>query len=327
MAGQKTKKIEVARVSARPGESARGYVDLGEHKDHQPVRIPVCIVNGAEDGPVAYLQAASDGDELNGVAVIQRILESLRPDALRGAVIAVPIVNVHAFLAGQSFSPIDGKKMNRCFPGSRTGTSSERIAHFLFHEAVLQAGFCIDLHQNGVNPMVDECRVRVNRNDRAGAESFEMGRLFGTGFIFHKRGPDGQLARSAPARGIPTIDPELGGTRGWSEASIRKGVQGVRNILCHYRLIEGDPVVPAKQVVARELRDVLGNRGGFVAFAKPLGAQLERGETIAEIRDPFGATLERVAAPAAGVFWSRPPYPMVASGQRVAVLGTRISYT
>lgn len=316
--------IAVASLAAAPGRRTTGYVEVGERQDHQPWRIPVSIINGTRPGPVAYLQAASDGDELNGVAVMHRILHELDPATLAGAVIAVPLVNVPAFMAGRSFSPVDGKKMNRCFPGRRDGTLSERIAHFLFHEAVLQADFCIDLHQGGVNPMVDECRVRVNKSDRAGRESFEMGRLFGIGFIFHKRGPDGQLARAAPARGIPTIDPELGGTRGWCATSIDKGVRGVRNIFCHYGLLSGKPELPARQVVCREHRTLLSDRGGFLAMLRPLGALLERGEALAEIRDPFGRVVETVTAPAAGVLWSHPPYPMVASGQRVATLGTRL---
>ncbi len=325
MDSSKKSNLQVAHLSAAPGERSEGYVEVGERQDHQPFRIPISIINGVEEGPVAYLQAVSDGDELNGVAVMHRILRQLNPETLRGAVIAVPLVNLLAFHAGRSASPADGKKMNRCFPGKKNGTSSERIAHFLFHEAVLQASFCIDLHQGGVNPMIDECRVRVNKSDRAGRESFEMGRVFGIGYIFHKKGPDGQLARAAPARGIPTIDPELGGTRGWSSLSIRKGTQGVRNVLCHYGLIEGEARIPEQQIVSRKLQTVLSNRGGFMAFLQPLGALLEKGDLLAEIRDPFGHVVEHIAAPVKGVFWSHPPYPMVCSGQRVATIGTQIT--
>ena len=318
--------ISVAHISAAPGERDEGYVELGERQDHQAFSVPISVVNGERDGRVAYLQSISDGDELNGAAVLQRVLRALDPKTLRGAVIAAPMVNVHAFNAGRSASPVDGKKMNRCFPGNKNGTSSERIAHFLFHEAVLQCDFCIDLHQGGVSPMVDECRVRVNKSDRAGRESFEMGRVFGIGFIFHKKGPDGQLARAAPAEGIPTIDPELGGTRGWAESSIRKGVQGVWNVLRHYGLVEGKPDIPKNQVVSRKHQTVLCNRGGFLAFLKPLGAMMKKGEAFAEVRDPFGNVVEEVTAPADCVLWSHSPYPMVSTGQRVATIGTRISH-
>ncbi|MBN1670048.1 MAG: succinylglutamate desuccinylase/aspartoacylase family protein [Kiritimatiellae bacterium] len=320
------RKIAVAGIRAKPGERAQGYAQVGELQDHQPARIPIAIVNGARPGPTLYLQAASDGDELNGVAVIHRVLRMLRPETLRGAVIAVPLVNVHAFHAHRSHSPADGKKMNRCFPGNRHGSTSDRVAFFLFHNAVLQADLCIDLHQGGVNPMIDECRVRVNMKDRAGPASFELGRVFGIGYIFHQRGPDGQLARAAPAAGIPTIDPELGGTRGWDAVSIRKGVRGVMNVLQHYGFIAGKPKIPRRQVVVRRFKTVYATRGGFLALHARLYSVVRRGDLLAEIHDPFGAVVERVCAPADGVVWTYPPYPMLASGQTVATIGTPIRY-
>jgi len=326
MSRRKNETIAVARIKAAPGEIAQGYAEVGEMSDSQPLRIPIRIVNGTKPGPIVYIQAASDGDELNGVAVVHRVLRTVRPEKLRGALIVVPLVNVHAFHAHQTHSPIDGKKMNRCFPGKKKGTASERVAHFLFHNAVVQADYCIDLHQGGVNPMIDECRVRVNKSQRAGKESFELGRVFGIGYIFHQKGPQGQLARAAPDKGIPTIDPELGGTRGWDPRSINKGVRGVMNVLKHYGLLDGKPDIPKKQIVVRKLKTVYSGRGGFIGFRKPLYSLVKKGDIIAEIRDPFGDVLEEIAAPVNGVFWSHLPYPMVATGQRVGSIGTPIRY-
>ena len=151
---------------AEPGEANHGYLSVTEMPDGTPMRIPVALVNGANDGPTMYLQAISDGDELNGLSVIRRVLGRLDPKCLDGRVIAVPIVNIHALHAYQAFSPIDNKKMNRCFPGRQDGTSSERIAYRLFQNAVLQSDYVVDLHQGGIRPMIDEVRVRVDRRRR-----------------------------------------------------------------------------------------------------------------------------------------------------------------
>ena len=83
----------------------------------------LAIVNGRTRGKVLYLQAASDGDELNGIEVIRRILKQVKPAKLVGAVIAAPVVNLHGFHAHQGHSPADGLKMNRCFPGWLTRES------------------------------------------------------------------------------------------------------------------------------------------------------------------------------------------------------------
>lgn len=320
------KPIAVGPIEAPAGESAQGYVALGDLQDAQPLRLPVAIVNGCRPGPVLYLQAGSDGDELNGIEVVRRVLKAVSPRKLNGGIIAVPLVNVHAFHANRSHSPVDNMKMNRCFPGRRNGTSSERIAHFLFQRAVLQADYCIDLHQGGVGRMVNECRVRVARLERAGKESLELAKVFGMGYIFHKKGPRGQLARAAPARGIPTIDPELGGCHGWDEQSIQKGLRGVMNVLRHYGMLAGTPRLVQQQVVVTDLKPVLSNRGGFLTYRVKLCDLVEPGEVLAEISDPFGNVTEEIRSPVRGVVWRQNVYPMAASGQTVAQIGTGVSY-
>jgi predicted deacylase len=318
--------LEVEHLRATPGTRTDGYLTVGEMLDGTEVRLPVALVNGSKTGPTVYLQAISDGDELNGVAVIRRVLKRLEPSKLKGRLITVLIVNVHAFHAGQAFSPVDGKKMNRCFPGRKDGTSSERIAYRLFQNAVLQADLCIDLHQGGVRPMVDEVRVRVDRGKRIHRACMELAQTFGIGYILDSRGPDGQLARAAPEKGIPTIDPELGGCHGWDEGSIAKGVRGVENVLKHHGLLAGSPKLPDRQVVVDGFLTLLANRGGFLEYRASLYDLLQKGDPVADVTDPFGNVLETITAPEESVFWSRALKPMAATGAFVATVGKNVRY-
>jgi predicted deacylase len=318
--------LQVEHLQAEIGQRADGYLSVAEMQDGSAVRLPVSLVNGAHDGPTLYLQAISDGDELNGVGVIRQVLKRLDPGLLHGQIIAVLIVNSHAFHAHQAFSPVDGKKMNRCFPGLKDGTSSERIAYRLFHNAVRQADYCIDLHQGGVRPMIDEVRVRVDRRKRIHRACMELARVFGIGYILDQRGPEGQLARSAPDEGIPTVDPELGGCYGWDMESIQKGITGVENVLKYYGFIPGEPHIPEKQVVVNGFLTVLSNRGGFVEFHAQRYDHLQKGDPIADVTDPFGNVLETLRAPEESIFWSENLRPMVASGEMVATLGKNIRH-
>ena len=318
--------LEVEHLKAKPGEAKRGYIAASEMPDGTPTQIPVALVNGAKEGPTLYLQAISDGDELNGLSVIRRVLLRLDAKQLRGRVIAVPIVNVHAFHAHQPFSPVDGKKMNRCFPGRQDGTSSERIAYRLFQNAVLQSNYVVDLHQGGIRPMIDEVRVRVDRRKRIHRACLEMARVFGIGHILDARGPEGQLARSAPDEGIPTIDPELGGCIGWEESSIRKGVTGVENLMKQYEMIDGSPTIPDRQVVVDGFLSLLSNRGGIIEYRAQLYDVLQKGDPVVDVTDPFGKVLETLVAPEESVMWSKALRPMVASGECVATLGKNIRH-
>ena len=319
MVNQKT--IIVGELQALPGERTEGRIPVGEMQDGTSIELPVVLINGVVDGKTIYLQAVSDGDELNGVAVIHEILRRISPEILRGKIIAIPIVNFHAFHAKQACSPVDNLKMNRCFPGKSDGTSSEQIASYLFNGAVKQADICIDLHQGGVKPMIDEVRVRVSHDHPLHKECLKLARVFGIGYILDQKGPKGQLAQVAPDIGIPTIDPELGGCYGWSWLSISKGVRGILNVLKAYDFIDGEPEIPADQFVVHQFAPVVSNRGGFVYYQVTLTDYVEIGQPIAEIHDVFGNLLEVIHAPADGVFWSQPIYPMVASGESIGKIG------
>ncbi|WP_242492881.1 succinylglutamate desuccinylase/aspartoacylase family protein, partial [Halogeometricum borinquense] len=109
--------ISLGSASAAPGEVDTGRLEVGETRDGTTVGLPCAVVNGASDGKTLYLQAASDGDELNGVGVIQRLFPQLDPTELSGQILIVGIVNYHAFQVAQHRNPIDDTKMNRAYPG------------------------------------------------------------------------------------------------------------------------------------------------------------------------------------------------------------------
>ncbi|MFB6152865.1 MAG: deacylase, partial [Halodesulfurarchaeum sp.] len=56
-------------ASAAPGEVDTGRLVVGETRDGSDVGLPVAVIEGAEEGDTLYLQAVSDGDELNGLGV------------------------------------------------------------------------------------------------------------------------------------------------------------------------------------------------------------------------------------------------------------------
>ncbi len=318
--------LVVGSLVAEPGTKVEGHLSAGTMPDGTPIQIPIVLINGNHSGKTLYLQAISDGNELNGIGVIHEVLNRITPEKLSGKLIIVPVVNVHAFHAKQAYSPVDNVKMNRCFPGRSEGTSSQRIAHQLFEKAIRNVDYCIDLHQGGVQPMIDEVRVRVGKKHVCHSACMELASVFGIGYILDQKGPKGQLAQAAPDIGIPTIDPELGGAHGWDVNSINKGVRGVLNVLKHYKFIDGTPEVPDKQVVVDKFITILSNKGGFVYYKAKLYDQLQARQTIAEIRDVFGNVIDVVRAPEAGIFWSHTIYPMVASGGIIGKIGTPISY-
>jgi len=311
-------------ASASPGEVDTGRLEVGETRDGSPFGLPVAVINGARPGKTLYIQAASDGDELNGVGVLTRVVPRIDPAELAGTIYIVGIVNYHAFQVAEHRNPIDHTKMNRAYPGEESGTSSERIAHATF-EVAKEADLILDLHQGSTSRMIDEVRIRCGRRHRIHKECVELARVFGVGcgHVLDQKGPDGQLARAGPDEGIPTIDPELGGCVGWDHESIEKGVTGVFNVLRHYDFLESDAdIVPLERAAGF---DQYGAPcGGLVDYRVDLGERVQSGDPLFEVLTPFGESKTTVTADTDGIFWRTRRLPQVATGEYVCSVGTDI---
>ena len=311
-------------ASAAPGERATGRLAVGQSRDGSPIGLPVAVVNGATEGPVLYLQAASDGDELNGVGVVRRVAPRIDPTELSGTILVVGIANYHGFQVAQHRNPIDDTKLNRAYPGDENGTSSERIAAATF-DAATRADYGLDLHQGSTSRMIHETRVRCGPRHRLHGECLDLAKAFDCGYVLDQKGPDGQLARAAPDEGVPMIDPELGGSVGWDERSIEVGVQGVENVLSYLEMVDGS-APENDQVRATGFEQYGAPAGGLIDLGKELGDRVERGEHLFSVTSVFGEREAEVSADTDGIFWRTRRLPQVASGEYICSVATDLDH-
>lgn len=316
--------VTYGSASADPGERDVGLITAGELRDGSEFGLPVGVINGAEDGQTLYLQAVSDGDELNGLGVVRRLFQQLDPTELAGTVLITAITNYHAFHANEHKNPVDGNKLNRVFPGNSEGVSSERIAKIVYDEAVTRADIGLDLHQGSTSRMIHEVRVRCGSGHRLHDDCLELARAFGFEYLLDVKGPEGQLARAAPDDGVPIVDPELGGCTGWDEASIERGVAGVRNVMRRYGLLDGDGGFPETQFRATDFVTENADRGGLVDVHVDLYDNVEPGDVLFDVTTPFGERRQRVESSVSGVVWRLRRLPMVATGEYVMSIGTDV---
>ena len=95
------------------------------------------------------LQGAIHGAEIIGSLAILDFVAKADPGAIRGNVIAVPVVNRAGFEMGTRGSLVDEKDISRLFPGNKTGSASDQMAYVYFQEAFMQADVFIDFHAGG----------------------------------------------------------------------------------------------------------------------------------------------------------------------------------
>ncbi|MFP4632161.1 MAG: succinylglutamate desuccinylase/aspartoacylase family protein [Halobacteriales archaeon] len=309
--------LEFGSAAAEPGEVDTGWLAAGEDRAGREFGLPVAAVNGAEDGPTLYLQAASDGDELNGVGVVRETVRRIEPRELSGDVLVVGVLNVPGFLEARHENPVDDTKLNRVFPGDPDGTSSERLADLVYTEAVERADLGLDLHQGSTSRMIHEVRVRCGTGHELHEECLRLARAFGTEYVLDRRGPEGQLARVAPDDGVPLVDPELGGSVGWDPSSVERGVRGVFNVMREYDMLEGEPRLPANQYRARGFESLYSDSGGLLDLEADLYDEVEEGERLYDVTDVFGDVKSSKDADRDCVVWRTRRLPMVASGEYV----------
>ena len=127
----------------------RGALRTVDRPDGTPVDIPVIIVRGSGDGPTLWLHGCVHGNEYCGTYIIHECIRSLDPDAMSGAVVALPILNLTAFLHDQRMSPYEGYgggDLNRCFPGDSAGSLTQQIAHAIYQPLREYADYLVDFH-------------------------------------------------------------------------------------------------------------------------------------------------------------------------------------
>ena len=110
--------VTLGDETINPGKTLRFELPVARLVTGSRLSMPVAVVNGRRAGPTVWLSGAIHGDELNGVEIIRRCFAGSTWRTLRGAVIAVPVVNVFGLIEQSRYLP-DGRDLNRSFPGSK----------------------------------------------------------------------------------------------------------------------------------------------------------------------------------------------------------------
>jgi uncharacterized protein len=291
-------------VSESVGKDTR--MITARHVDGAEVRIPIGIVRGRRDGPIVCLVAGLHGSEYVGMEALRRVFRRLDTAELSGTVRLVFIANLPAFHGrSEAITPIDGKNLNRVFPGrARGGTYSEFLAHVLFEEVVMGSHCLVDLHGGDIfealHPYIG---LRPEGNEAVRAQARRLGEAYGIEHILVTRHLPGQgavgmpLTAAALAAGIPAILAEAGGEGVLQEEFVQIHERGVVNVLREWRLLPGTPEIPVKPRHMHSYFWPAGATGVFYPLVR-FGDRVTAGQKIAEIWDYFGTTrLQEITAP------------------------------
>jgi len=301
--------LVIRDLRAAPGTLTRGFLPVGETVAG-PVQIPVALCNGAEDGPILCLTAGVHATEYPPIDAVMRVIQSLDPAGMRGAVIAVPVVNLRMFESRSPFvSPLDGLNLNKIAPGSAEGSLSQVLAQVLLTELIGRAAVHIDLHGGDLGEMLlPFAGYALSGRAEQDALGETLARLYSPGLVSLAGSeglvppfPDG-IAHAASQRGVVSIFAEAGGNGTLEEADVQIHLTGILNVMRHLGMIPGSPVPPAgPRILARERVLVRATRAGLLRLKVRIGDAIAAGQEVAEVCNLFGEVVERVRAPGAGL--------------------------
>jgi predicted deacylase len=301
--------ITVGEVTVKPGRKVQIELPFAKVVTGATETLPVKVINGRSAGPNIWLSGAIHGDELNGIQIIRRVIKELDAKNLRGAVIAVPIVNPLGFITQSRYLP-DRRDLNRSFPGSARGSTASRLAFLFMEQIVNHCSVGIDLH-TASNHRINHPQIRADIDDPT---TVKLARAFGAPFSIRARLRDGSLRQAAAERDKSVLLYEAGQAHRFDDDAIEIGVTGVMRVLRSLGMIDARLPRARPTRLIRRTRWVRARRGGIVDIQVGLGEHVVKGQPVASISDAFGMRPTQAKAAETGWVIAQSLRPLVNSG-------------
>jgi len=300
------------------GEISHAWLRLADDGLGLPIRVPLIIARGGREGPVAGITAALHGNEVNGIPVIHRLFRKLDARRLRGTLVAVPVANVPAYLLHQRRTD-DGVDLNHVFPGRPVGREAMVYAWRLFDRVVRKVDVLLDLHTASLG-RVNSLYVRA---DLRNPDTLRMAELQRPQIMVHSPPADGTLRGAAADVGIPAVTVEIGNPSRIHREYVKRSVTGIRAVLADRGMVPRRELAQTEPAVRCTTSEWLyTDGGGFLDVKVRVMEQVQAGQEIATLTDPFGQIIETYTAPYDGIVIGHSVDPVASTGARILHLGT-----
>lgn len=308
--------MEVLNTPVKPGESAYLEMDVASLYTRTKITVPVIIERAKKPGPSLLVTGGLHGDEINGIEILRRLLYNDIIKPVKGTVIALPIVNVMAFLnLNRKFA--DGRDLNRSFPGNKNGSLASKVAHSVSTRIVPHAEYAVDLHTGSE----DRFNYPQIRYDDLHPENIEIAKAFNAPFtVYTKSQRAGSLRKMLGKKGIPAVIFEGGKSKSIDQSVVETGMEGVLNVMRHLGMMNGH----GKRRRSRFVKESKWIRARASGMLQPLirnGAKVEKGALLAYINGPYGQFQRKVKSTVTGHVFCVNQAPVVYKGDGLFHIG------
>lgn len=305
--------IVIGGESISLGQTKTVRINLAKSYDRSSMELIIKVIRGKKPGPTLFVTAAIHGDELCGIEIIRRIMKRQDLKNMSGTLLLIPVVNVFGFNTKSRYLP-DGRDLNRSFPGGPKGSVASQIAHILTKEVIQKSDYGIDLH-TGAKGRSNVPQIRANIDCK---ETKDIAEIFGVPTIINAKLRDGSLRETAQNSDVPVLLYEAGEALRYDESSIRKGMNGVLNVMGYLKMIKR-PMKKALQEVfhAESSAWIRAPHSGLFRGSVRQGIKIKKGQKLGVISDPYGNQSFDVISSYTGMVIGKLQNPLVNKGDAV----------
>lgn len=298
------------------------WLKITENGLYESNKIPVIVLKGDKSGSVIGLTAGIHGDELNGIAVIQDLIEEVNISKLNGTIIAIPGLNTYSM---ENFKRrfVDNEDLNRTFPGKKYGNKSEQYVWQINQKILGKIDYLVDMHTASFG-RVNALYVRA---DMKNMEIAKMAKAIDADIVLHNNGKNPifktlTMRAEAMKQNIKAITVEYGNPQVYQYDIIQRGVNGLLSLLNALKMYENSMFRNFnKPVICKKSYWIHTKSGGLLEVKVALKDLVEKGDLIAVLSNPFGEIIEKYFAPEKGIVIGKSTNPICSTGGRIIHLG------
>ncbi|HEY3382852.1 MAG TPA: M14 family metallopeptidase [Vicinamibacterales bacterium] len=313
---------------AARGQKVTGIIAVPAGSD-AATNIPVAVVNGARPGPVLALVAGAHGTEYSSIIALEKMIALLEPAQIAGTVIVVPLVNLASFEQKIAHvNPVDGKSMNRFYPGNPNGSQTERAAYLITKQVVEPSDHLIDLHGGDLDESLRPYSYwTVTGNQKQDQIAREMALAFGldTIIISADRPKDPAQSRylenTASTRGKPSLTAEAGHAGTVETDDVNALINGCLSVMRYLKMLPGVPTIIDNPVWIERIAGITSEQTGVFYPLVKRGTYVQKGRLVGYVTDYVGKTVFEARAPESGVVLYLRAVPSMTKGETVANIG------
>lgn len=308
--------LEINNQKIKRGEIKQIILNDYELHSKTKIEIPVHVIRSVNPGPTMLLCAGMHGEETNGIEIVRKLISREEIQNLNcGSLIAIPVINVISFLYGTRDLP-DGRDLNRCFPGSKSGSLGSRIANDIMKHILPIIDFGVDFHTGGAKiNNYPQIRCVYNFTD-----NLQLAEKFSASFIIDSNYREGTFRHEAAKKNKPILVYEGGESMRFDYHAINEGINGCLRLMQSFGMIKIDLPNNPHIKIKKDLW-IRANSSGLFHMNVNNGAHVQKDDLIGFICNPFGDIINKIISTTDGYILGVNNRPVVNEGDALIHIG------